>query len=378
MLIFCSFQTYSQKSIDLTITIDSTIDKKSIEMSFFNGNVDADIKDSFENNVLKLKIPFYTEYLPLKLKYKPETGITSSFLFFLKDQKANVLVKQSKGLILFKNSNAILISDTVSNILYREFWKCRDTTAKKMNKLYEKHQGDVFKVDSLSKLRDKYLKELNQESMNFFSEHSSEYFSLYYFWSQVVNVSTHFFKNDSSYLRSLVIFFKNTYPKKYQKSYEGQNILLILEGTIKPPNVNTISPDFSISDINGKRISSESLKGKYILYDFWASWCPPCLASIPFLKELKSKYSSKQFMIIGINTDAQIQEMRKTIINKNINWNQIFDSNHDIFNKFAIGPIPTFILVDREGKIVFRGVGSDDQFKLSKMLDSLILLTIKQ
>jgi thiol-disulfide isomerase/thioredoxin len=270
------------------------------------------------------------------------------------------------------SSNAILVSDTVSFILNRDFRRCRLETAKKITNLYEKHQGDVYKVDSLKRIRDQYFKDLNKESMDFFALHSSEYFSLYNFWSEVVNVSKNFYRNDSTYLRSLVIYFKNTFPKKYQESYEGQNILLGLESAIKPPSINSLSPNFSKSDANGKKVSSESLKGKYVLFDFWASWCPPCLASIPFLKELKAKFPADSFAIIGINTDSQIEEMRKTIVIKKINWTQIFDINGDMFNKFAVGPIPTFILVDKEGKIIFRGVGSDDQEKLSTMLEGLI------
>lgn len=368
-----SFQTYSQKRIDLIITIDSSIEKKNIEMSFFNGNVDKDIIDTFHNNFLKLKIPFYTEYFPLNIYYTPKIGNSLYYTFFLNNRKATILLQKVNGSIVIASSNALLISDTVSFILNRDLMRCRLEIAKKITKLYEKHQGDVYKVDSLRRLRDLYFKDLNKESMDFFAMHSSEYFSLYYFWSQIVNVSKDFFRNDSTYLRSLVNYFKNTFPKKYQESYEGQNILLSLETAIKPPSINSLSPNFLKLDVNGKKVSSESLKGKYVLFDFWASWCPPCLASIPFLKELKAKFPAESFAIIGINTDSQIEEMRKTIVNKKINWTQIFDINGEMFNKFAVGPIPTFILVDKEGKIIFRGVGSDDQEQLLKMLESLTL-----
>jgi thiol-disulfide isomerase/thioredoxin len=364
--------SYSQKSIDLTITIDSTINKKNIEIEYFNGSVNKDIIDTFQNNSIKLNNQYYTEYFPLIINYKPKNGKSYYHTFFLNKKKSNILLRYNIGSLEITCKNALLITDTVSNPTYKGFLKCRMETAIKMTELYEKHQGDVFKVDSLRGLRDQYIKILNQESMDFFKGHSNEYFSIYYFWQQVVTTSINLFRNDSSYLRTLVIYLKNTFPKKFQESYEGQNILLALEGYIKPPNLNTLSPYFSKTDINGKKISTESLKGKYVLFDFWGSWCPPCLASIPFLKELKAKYPADSFVIIGINTNDEIQAMRKTIINKKMNWAQIFDINNDMSNKFGVLNLPTFILVDKQGKIIFRGIGAEDLDKVSLMLNDLI------
>jgi thioredoxin-related protein len=77
-------------------------------------------------------------------------------------------------------------------------------------------------------------------------------------------------------------------------------------------------------------------------------------------------------VIIGINTNDEIQAMRKTIINKKMNWAQIFDINNDMSNKFGVLNLPTFILVDKQGKIIFRGIGAEDLDKVSLMLNDLI------
>lgn len=204
--------------------------------------------------------------------------------------------------------------------------------------------------------------------MIFFKEHASEYFSLYYFQNQVVSISSSFFKHDTSYLRGLVRYFKETFPRKYQNSFEGRSMLLTLESVIEPPSANTPTPQFSVADVFGKTISSNSLKGTYVLLDFWASWCSPCLASIPFLKELISRYPSSSLKVVGINIDEKIQEMNKTIAERKIDWVQIFDNNDIMSNTFGVVKIPLFILLNKQGKIIFRGTGLEDKEKLSVLL----------
>lgn len=121
-------------------------------------------------------------------------------------------------------------------------------------------------------------------------------------------------------------------------------------------------------DMNGKNISLNALKGKYVLLDFWGSWCKPCRNSHPHLKELYAKYKEKGFEIIGISQeagadlDASRASWTKAIAEDGLPWIQVLDNEHrDKFNavaQFGVVAFPTKILLDKEGNIIGKYIGN--------------------
>jgi thiol-disulfide isomerase/thioredoxin len=119
---------------------------------------------------------------------------------------------------------------------------------------------------------------------------------------------------------------------------------------------------------DGKPVDFASLKGKYVLLDFWGSWCRPCRASHPHLKELYAKYKDKGFEIIGIALEhsKSLDDDRKTwqtaIEQDGLTWMQVLDNeNLDKFNsvqQWEVTAFPTKILLDRDGNIIGRYVGT--------------------
>lgn len=139
--------------------------------------------------------------------------------------------------------------------------------------------------------------------------------------------------------------------------------------------------DFTKKDINGNDFTLSSIRGKYVILDFWGSWCGPCRASHPHLKEIYSKYKSKGLEIIGIDCEkkkdlAQCEELwKKAVKEDGMTWIQVLN-NYDIEKVdlpkiYGIQGFPTKILLDKEGKIFFRILGNDPE-KLDQKLKELI------
>lgn len=130
--------------------------------------------------------------------------------------------------------------------------------------------------------------------------------------------------------------------------------------------VGNLAPTFNIEDMNGKKIKLTAYKGKYVLLDFWASWCSPCLREIPNLKKLHAQYGGKKLEIIGISLDKEENRWRNTIKKHAMSWTQICDFNTwhgDIPVKYNVQSIPRTILIDPAGKIIaidLRGKELDD------------------
>lgn len=126
--------------------------------------------------------------------------------------------------------------------------------------------------------------------------------------------------------------------------------------------------NFTKKDINGKDFSLSSLNGKYVLLDFWGSWCGPCRQSHPHLKAVYEKYRSKGLEIVGISEEkmaslAQSETAwKKAVKDDGIEWLHVLNNygkeNFDLVQKYGVTGFPTKFLLDKEGKILYKIVGA--------------------
>jgi thiol-disulfide isomerase/thioredoxin len=122
--------------------------------------------------------------------------------------------------------------------------------------------------------------------------------------------------------------------------------------------VEKFAPDFSIITSDGEYISSDELRGKVILIDFWGTWCQPCLNAIPFLSHLEKKYGNEAFVLISVDVNDEEVKWREFIAQNKMNWMHTRDSNAKIQRLFQVTAYPTYFLIDHEGIIRYFGRGS--------------------
>jgi peroxiredoxin len=122
--------------------------------------------------------------------------------------------------------------------------------------------------------------------------------------------------------------------------------------------VGSDAPAFTLADLNGKAVSSDAFKGKVVILDFWATWCPPCKEEIPHLVRLQSKYRGQGLEIVGLALDAGgAKDVRPFAEEHDVNYTMLIGSE-DITKAYGnITMIPTTFVIDRNGKIVHRFVG---------------------
>ena len=119
------------------------------------------------------------------------------------------------------------------------------------------------------------------------------------------------------------------------------------------------APDFSLTTADGEYISSEDLLGKVVLLDFWGTWCPPCIDSVPALRDLQKRFGKEPlFKMIGVSSDSDDIKWRAFTEKHQMAWTQYLDRDRNIQRAFDVRAFPTYILIDAEGIIRFREVTS--------------------
>lgn len=133
--------------------------------------------------------------------------------------------------------------------------------------------------------------------------------------------------------------------------------------------IGKIAPDFSQNDTSGKSLKLSSLRGKYVLIDFWAAWCGPCRAENPNLLKTYEKYKGDGFTVLGVSLDRNTEEWKKAIIKDKLPWYHVSDLNfwkNAVALQYAVPHVPFSSLVDPSGKIIaisLRGEVLNDKLK---------------
>jgi len=135
-----------------------------------------------------------------------------------------------------------------------------------------------------------------------------------------------------------------------------------------------IAPDFKVRSIDGDDLSLAKFKGKIILLDFWATWCGPCRQEMPNVKRMWAKYSSDQFVIIGVSLDRNRDSLDRYLKSEGITWPQYYerDGRMRISDMYGVRAIPESVLIDQDGAIKAVGLrGSALYDKIGDLLKKL-------
>jgi peroxiredoxin/Tfp pilus assembly protein PilF len=140
------------------------------------------------------------------------------------------------------------------------------------------------------------------------------------------------------------------------------------------------APDFSLTTAEGEYISLDELKGKVVLLDFWGTWCPPCVESVPGLRDLNKRFAKEtSFVMISVSSDGDEDKWKDFIAKERMVWVQYLDREHKVQRAFRVDRFPTYILLDADGVIRYRssGMSLDKEALLEDAVKKQIKLVAK-
>ena len=166
----------------------------------------------------------------------------------------------------------------------------------------------------------------------------------------------------------------NNFTDKVKNSFLAQGAREELASR-KATQPGAEAPDFTLNDPDGNPVTLSSLRGQYVIVDFWASWCKPCRAGVPDMKKLYAKYHPKGLEIIGVSDDNNHDAWKKAIEQDQTPWIHVVDE-FPVENKparvgtlWGVHYIPSYFLLDKEGKIIGKMDHDELAAKLAELLD---------
>jgi peroxiredoxin len=192
-------------------------------------------------------------------------------------------------------------------------------------------------------------------------------------------VDTSFVSYETAYARDEAVIFRAGKDYISTKSVDGATGKIVFKAHPAADyqrielEIGSEIADFKFTDFDGKERSLSEYRGKYLLLEFWGTWCGPCVAEVPNFKEAYAKYKARGFEILGMDEDQSVDNVKKFLTEKAVTWtNATTPSIKELTNKkFRIVAFPTTILLDPKGKIVSMGRKGQLPLRGKELLETL-------
>lgn len=253
------------------------------------------------------------------------------------------------------------------NMLYKKNQYSNDIalTGKKYNEAFELYNNKEQTEENLRKLKalssdlNKLYNAQIKEFVDFIPQYSKSSALMMIIYNNLISGSI------DELQKALKGFDQQLLDKNYYAKEIAQKVNMV-----KAAEVGKMAPDFEIKSLDGKLVKLSSLRGQYVLIDFWASWCGPCRKEIPNLMKVYNEFKDKGLKLIGVSIDDDEAKWKKAVLEEKLNYLQLLDSEKQTMKLYNYNGIPFIILISPEGVILEKGLrGSKVREKIMQYMN---------
>jgi peroxiredoxin len=303
-----------------------------------------------------------------------------------------LIIDKGPDVILINDNNSIKVHVDVND--YRNYSVEGSPASESLHTLFENYRAkdsviaasfknidsikslpghDTIAAESLQTRNDQQIAGLNQMMKDFINNSASPAASLY-----ALGIASQTIPNEE------IISMVNATAKRFPEHAGLAKIKSLLAVKTPAPStsensanstyalLNKQAPDLTMNDVNGKPVSISNFKGKYVLIDFWASWCGPCRQENPNVVAAYNQFKNKNFTILGVSLDQDKAAWQKAIAKDNLSWTHMSDLKQwesAAVQAYGFDGIPFNVLVDPTGKIIASSLrGEELTRKLAEIL----------
>ncbi|ALJ00559.1 TlpA disulfide reductase family protein [Rufibacter tibetensis] len=318
-------------------------------------------------------VPFDTAQINKDGTFVMEGSVAEPSIYKLgfENQEGVMLVVDNKPIEITADSGKVAQSYTVKGSKDSELIQQLNTimqdmqqNATALNQQFQEASSSGNQAE-VKRIQEQFMavQKENQDKLKAFVKANPSSVVSVYTAANILNLDEHF-----TFVDSMSIAFKQALPNsKYTKSLDARL------SKMRTTALGSAAPDIKLPSPAGPEIALTSLRGKYVLIDFWASWCGPCRQENPNVVRMYNKYKDKGFEIFGVSLDQDRGKWLKAIENDKLTWPHVSDLKgweSSAASLYGITAIPQTVLLDKEGKIIAKNLrGAALEEKLASLLN---------
>lgn len=332
-ILLLPYQLLAQKKFTVKIGFPPIVKNASISINYDNGrDASTELNPTIKANQCVITGEFFSRYATIRIGFEDDSQSYYSRFW----------VTENPAIIRFINSTEKKLTNAIDlkTVETEKFTSFVAVEQKDLDDFFEENYTKIRDNDSLRYIYSQKVNQLQQKQLAFVKAYNKDYYSLWLYRDLIYT--------DNS-LDSLNGIYRN-FPDSLRNTYEGKTIERVLYSRAIKSGVK--APDFITRDIKGRTLSLADFKGKYLLLNFWASWCEPCIAELPAINRIRNTYTSNQLEILAVTQDTKYKAFEMAVKKYRMNWLHVF-RDMELFKSYGDMSLPKVFLIDPTGTIIY-------------------------